>query len=271
MRSAWLALGDAHIARRSHAHCKSGRRGSWLKSSPSVRIRLYAHDHMKCGWPMGVPKPPGHARRIACFPTRRLRPAQRILVGAHLRHGCTPGSCHHWKLCRILPFLPAPRCREPRVHAPAPVRRRTQGAARRYGVRTRPGTKRHAGQGRTTLQPAPRASRKCRNAAGERASARRRRAGNRASSTHSSQQTGRWRARHATGDVFRRLVSRALAKGWANTFDKATRPFQFALQASAGTDALTTHVLVALDQAQTRCWCHWMGTAPTTRSCAPPV
>ena len=26
----------------------------------------------------------------------------------------------------------------------------------------------------------------------------------------------------ATGDVFRRLVSRALAKGWATTFDRAT-------------------------------------------------
>ena len=32
----------------------------------------------------------------------------------------------------------------------------------------------------------------------------------------------------ATGNVFRRLVSRALAKGWATTFDRATRPYQFA-------------------------------------------
>ena len=45
----------------------------------------------------------------------------------------------------------------------------------------------------------------------------------------------------ATGDVFRRLVSRALAKGWA-------RPYQFALQPRAGTDALAAHVCVALDQ-----------------------
>ena len=40
--------GDAHRARRSHAHCRSGRRGSWFKSSGSVRIRLSAHDAMKC-------------------------------------------------------------------------------------------------------------------------------------------------------------------------------------------------------------------------------
>ena len=33
----------------------------------------------------------------------------------------------------------------------------------------------------------------------------------------------------ATGDVFRRLVSRALAAGWAGAFDEATRPYQFAL------------------------------------------
>ena len=52
----------------------------------------------------------------------------------------------------------------------------------------------------------------------------------------------------ATGDVFRCLVSRALAKGWATTFDRATRPYQFALQARAGTDALVAHVRVALDQ-----------------------
>ena len=33
--NAWLARGDAHMARRSHAHC-----GSWLRSSCSVRIKL---------------------------------------------------------------------------------------------------------------------------------------------------------------------------------------------------------------------------------------
>ena len=37
----------------------------------------------------------------------------------------------------------------------------------------------------------------------------------------------------ATGDVFRRLVSKALATEWADKFDQATRPFQFALQARA--------------------------------------
>ena len=51
----------------------------------------------------------------------------------------------------------------------------------------------------------------------------------------------------ATGDAFRRLVSRTLAKGWAATFDQATRPYQYALQARAGTDALAAHVRAALD------------------------
>ena len=52
----------------------------------------------------------------------------------------------------------------------------------------------------------------------------------------------------ATGDAFRRLVSRTLAKQWATVFDEATRPYQFALQARAGTDALAAHVRVALAQ-----------------------
>ena len=42
----------------------------------------------------------------------------------------------------------------------------------------------------------------------------------------------------ATGDVFCRLVSRALAKKWAATFDEATRPYQHALSARTGMDAL---------------------------------
>ena len=50
----------------------------------------------------------------------------------------------------------------------------------------------------------------------------------------------------ATGDVFRRLGSRTLAKSWADTFDHATRPFQYALQARAGTDALAAQVRSAL-------------------------
>ena len=50
----------------------------------------------------------------------------------------------------------------------------------------------------------------------------------------------------ATGDVFRRLVARTLAKEWAQVFDNATRPYQFALQARAGTDALAASVRAAL-------------------------
>ena len=52
----------------------------------------------------------------------------------------------------------------------------------------------------------------------------------------------------ATGDAFRRLVARTPAKQWAAVFDEATRPYQFALQARAGTDALAAHVRVALAQ-----------------------
>ena len=51
----------------------------------------------------------------------------------------------------------------------------------------------------------------------------------------------------ATGDVFRRLVSRALAKTWTHVFDEATRPFQYALQPRAGTDALAAHVCTVLE------------------------
>ena len=50
----------------------------------------------------------------------------------------------------------------------------------------------------------------------------------------------------AIGDTFRRLVSCILAKEWAGTFDRATRPYQFALQARAGTEALAAHVRAAL-------------------------
>jgi len=50
----------------------------------------------------------------------------------------------------------------------------------------------------------------------------------------------------STGDSFRRLVSCTLAKEWATTFEQATRPFQFALQAQAGTDALAAHVRAAI-------------------------
>ena len=51
----------------------------------------------------------------------------------------------------------------------------------------------------------------------------------------------------ATGDVFRRLVSRALAKTWASTFDEAARPYQHALSARTGMDALVAHLRIALE------------------------
>jgi len=50
----------------------------------------------------------------------------------------------------------------------------------------------------------------------------------------------------ATGDVFCRLGSRALTKQWTLIVDKATRPYQFALQARAGKDALAAHLRTAL-------------------------
>ena len=51
----------------------------------------------------------------------------------------------------------------------------------------------------------------------------------------------------ATGDAFRRLTSRALARHFADTFDRATRPFQYALQTRAGTDAMAALLRLATD------------------------
>ena len=51
----------------------------------------------------------------------------------------------------------------------------------------------------------------------------------------------------ATSDTFRRLVSRSLARMFADTFDEATRPYQFALQTRAGTDALSGMLRAAVD------------------------
>ena len=51
----------------------------------------------------------------------------------------------------------------------------------------------------------------------------------------------------ATGDTFRRLVSRCLARQYADAFDQVTRPYQFALQTRAGTDALSGMLRVAID------------------------
>ena len=51
----------------------------------------------------------------------------------------------------------------------------------------------------------------------------------------------------ATGDAFRRLASRVLARHYADTFDRLTRPFQYALQARAGTDALAGLLRASLE------------------------
>ena len=68
----------------------------------------------------------------------------------------------------------------------------------------------------------------------------------------------------ATGDTFRRLVSKTLAREWAAKFDQATRPFQFALQARAGTDALAAHVRAALETRPGAGWSRWTAEARTT-------
>ena len=49
----------------------------------------------------------------------------------------------------------------------------------------------------------------------------------------------------ATGDTLRRLVSRTLARRYAETFNRATRPFQFALQARTETDCLAAMLRAA--------------------------
>ena len=64
----------------------------------------------------------------------------------------------------------------------------------------------------------------------------------------------------ATGDVFRLLVARTLAKEWAQVFDDATRPYQFALQARAGRPACGPPCPCA----QARSLCRWMAGARTT-------
>ena len=51
----------------------------------------------------------------------------------------------------------------------------------------------------------------------------------------------------ATGDVFRRLVSRVLARAFAGVFDEATRPYQFALSTRAGTDSLAAMLQAATE------------------------
>ena len=47
--------------------------------------------------------------------------------------------------------------------------------------------------------------------------------------------------------MFRRLVSRALAREFSGAFEAATRPFQFALQTRAGTDSLAAMLRAAVD------------------------
>ena len=51
----------------------------------------------------------------------------------------------------------------------------------------------------------------------------------------------------ATGDIFRRLVSTVLARAFANVFDEATRPYQFALSTRAGTDSLAAMLRAATE------------------------
>ena len=51
----------------------------------------------------------------------------------------------------------------------------------------------------------------------------------------------------ATGDVFRRLVSKVLARAFANVFDEDTRPYQFALSTRAGTDSLAAMLRAATE------------------------
>ena len=63
----------------------------------------------------------------------------------------------------------------------------------------------------------------------------------------------------ATGDAFRRLVARSLVRRYAARFDEATRPFQFALQARAGTDCLASMLRVAVGGcASTVAVCAWL-------------
>ena len=51
----------------------------------------------------------------------------------------------------------------------------------------------------------------------------------------------------ATGDVLRRLVSRVLARTFADVFDRATRPYQYALSTRTGTDALAAVLRAAVE------------------------
>lgn len=50
-----------------------------------------------------------------------------------------------------------------------------------------------------------------------------------------------------TGDVLRRVVSRALAREHADVFDRATHPYQYALQCRSGTDCLASLLRTATD------------------------
>eukprot|EP00973_Karenia_brevis_P080675 11192736-Karenia_brevis.AAC.1 len=54
----------------------------------------------------------------------------------------------------------------------------------------------------------------------------------------------------ATGDVFRRLVTRALAQQYANVFADATSPYQFALSTRAGTDCAAMLLRAMTDQSE---------------------
>ena len=55
----------------------------------------------------------------------------------------------------------------------------------------------------------------------------------------------------ATGEVLRRLASRVLARQYAEIFDAATRPFQYALRTRAGTDCLAAILRTAAELDET--------------------
>ena len=55
-----------------------------------------------------------------------------------------------------------------------------------------------------------------------------------------------------TGSTFRRVVARALAKQFGEALDRATAPYQFALQTRAGTDALAQAIRTATELTQRR-------------------
>ena len=71
-------------------------------------------------------------------------------------------------------------------------------------------------------------------------------------------------------DVFGRLVARTLAKKWAQVFDAATRPYQFALQAGRGRMRSPPACGLPCPCPHARFQCHWVAGARTTPCPAQP-